>query len=153
MRPAVVIALVLLLGGCVTAPAPVAVHYPAAPLNGQAMPFAEAVRAGDLLFVAGQIGNLPGTRTLAAGGIAAEARQAMENIKAVLERHGSSLDRVVKVTVFLGDIRDWPAFNEIYVQYFRGDRLPARSALGASGLALGAKVEVECVAVVPGSAP
>lgn len=139
--------LVLLLAGCVAPSAPEAVHYPAAPLNGQAMPFSEAVRVGDLLFVAGQVSNQPGTRTIVPGGITAEARQAMENMKAVLERHGSSLDRVVKVTVFLADIKEWPAFNEVYVQYFRG-KLPARSALGANGLALGAKVEVECIAMV-----
>jgi 2-iminobutanoate/2-iminopropanoate deaminase len=149
MRACLGIALALLLGGCAGSPAPEVVHYPSAPLNGQAMPFSEAVRVGDTLYLAGQIGNLPGTRTLAAGGLAAEARQAMENIKAVLERHGTSLDHVVKVTVFLGDLKDWPAFNEVYVQYFKGDRLPARSALGANGLALGAKVEVECIAVVP----
>ena len=147
MRTIVGLAFVLLLGGCVSSPAPEAVHYPSALLNGQAMPFSEAVRVGDLLFVAGQLGNQPGTRTLATGGIAAEARQTMENIRAVLERHGSSLDYVVKVTVFLADIKDWPAFNEVYVQYFKG-KLPARSALGANGLALGAKVEVECIAVV-----
>ena len=147
MRTIVGLAFVLLLGGCVSSPAPEAVHYPSALLNGQAMPFSEAVRVGDLLFVAGQLGNQPGTRTLATGGIAAEARQTMENIRAVLERHGSSLDYVVKVTVFLADIKDWPAFNEVYVQYFKG-KLPARSALGVNGLALGAKVEVECIAVV-----
>ena len=147
MRTIVGLAFVLLLGGCVSSPAPEAVHYPSALLNGQAMPFSEAERVGDLLFVAGQLGNQPGTRTLATGGIAAEARQTMENIRAVLERHGSSLDYVVKVTVFLADIKDWPAFNEVYVQYFKG-KLPARSALGANGLALGAKVEVECIAVV-----
>ena len=142
---------VLLLGGCLTSPAPEAVHYPAAPLGGQAMPFSEAVRVADLLFAAGQVGNLPGTRTLAPGGMAGEARQALENMRAVLERHGSSLDHVVKVTVFLADIKDWPAFNEIYVQYFKGP-LPARSALGANGLALGARVEVECIATVPPTA-
>ena len=151
MRTSIGIAFILLLGGCMGSPAPEAVHYPAAPLNGQAMPFSEAVRVGDLLFIAGQIGNQPGTRTLAPGGMAAEARQAMENMKAVLERHGSSLDHIVKVTVFLADIKDWPAFNEVYAQYFKG-KLPARSALGANGLALGAKVEVECIAVVPSPA-
>lgn len=151
MRTSIGIAFILLLGGCLSSPAPEALHYPAAPLNGQAMPFSEAVRVGDLLFVAGQIGNQPGTRTLAPGGLAAEARQAMANMKAVLERHGSSLDHVVKVTVFLADIKEWPAFNEVYVQYFKG-KLPARSALGANGLALDAKVEVECIAVVPSPA-
>ncbi len=129
----------------------VPIHHPAAPLSGQALPFSEAVRVGSLLFVAGQLGNQPGTRTIVSGGIVAETRQTMENIKAVLERHGSSLDQVVKVTVFLGDIQEWSAFNEVYVQYFTG-KLPARSALGANGLALGAKVEMECIAAVPGAA-
>ena len=148
MRITIGVAFALLLGGCAGSLAPEVVHYPAAPLNGQAMPFSEAVRVGDLLFVAGQLGNQPGTRTIVPGGIAAETRQTMENIQAVLERHGSSLDHVVKVTVFLADIKDWPVFNEVYVHYFKG-QLPARSALGANGLALGAKVEVECIAVVP----
>ena len=120
-----------------------------------ALPFSEAVRAGDLLFVSGQIGNAPGTLDLVPGGIEAEARRALENIRAILERHGSSLDRVVKCTVFLADMREWPAFNEVYRRFFtRG--LPARSALGASGLARGARVEIECVASVgpqPGPAP
>lgn len=152
MRPALCLTLVLLLTGCVSSPTPAVVYHPAAPLNGQALPFSEAVRVGNLLFVAGQLGNQPGTRTIVPGGIVMEARQTMENIKAVLERHGSALDHVVKVTVFLEDIKDWPVFNEVYVQYFKG-QLPARSALGADGLALGARVEVECIAVVPGPAP
>ncbi len=152
MRSAPCLALALLLTGCVSSPTPEVVYHPAAPLNGQAMPFSEAVRVGNLLFVAGQLGNQPGTRTIVPGGIGPEARQTMENIKAVLERHGSALDHVVKVTVFLEDIKDWPAFNEVYVQYFKG-QLPARSALGADGLALGARVEVECIALVPGPAP
>jgi reactive intermediate/imine deaminase len=130
---------------------PEVVHYPAAPLDGQPLPFSEAVRVGDLLFLAGQLGNEPGSRKLVPGGIASETRQTMENIRAVLGRHGSSLDRIVKVTVFLADMQDWPAFNEVYVQYFQGP-LPARSALGANGLALGARVEVECVATVSGPA-
>ncbi len=145
-------AVALALAGCSTAgPALAPIYYPAAPLNGQAMPFSEAVRVGDLLFVAGQVSNLPGTRTIVPGGIAAEARQTMENMKAVLGRHGSSLDHVVKVTVFLADIKEWPAFNAVYVEYFKGN-LPARSALGANGLALGARVEVECIATVPAAA-
>lgn len=145
-------AVALALAGCSTAgPALAPIYYPAAPLNGQAMPFSEAVRVGDLLFVAGQVSNLPGTRTIVPGGIAAEARQTMENMKAILERHGSSLDHVVKVTVFLADIKEWPAFNAVYVEYFKGN-LPARSALGANGLALGARVEVECIATVPAAA-
>jgi 2-iminobutanoate/2-iminopropanoate deaminase len=110
------------------------------------LPFSEAVRVGNLLFVSGQVGNLPGTLELAEGGLEGQARQALDNMRAVLERHGSSLSRVVKVTVFLDDIADWPAFNEVYVTYFR-DKPPARSALGADGLAIGAVLEVECIAV------
>ena len=79
------------------------------------------------------------------GGIGPESKQAMDNLKAVLEAHGSSLDRVVKCTIFLADIAEWPDFNKVYVQYFHGN-LPARSALAASGLALGARVELEAVA-------
>ena len=113
----------------------------------EALPFSEAVRVGDLLFLSGQIGNRPGTLDLAPGGIEAETRQTLQNIKATLERHGSSMDRVVKCTVFMADIIEWGQMNEIYVQYFPGNK-PARSALGASGLALGARLEIECIAVV-----
>ena len=123
-------------------------YYPSTPLDGQALPFSEAVRVGETLYLSGQLGHLPGKRQLAPGGIGPETRQTMENIRVALERHGSSLDQVVKCTVFLADIRDWPAFNEVYVQYFK-KHLPARSALAASGLALGALVEVECVAYIP----
>jgi reactive intermediate/imine deaminase len=108
------------------------------------LPFSEAVRVGDLLFVSGQIGNLPGTLELAPGGIGGETRQALENIAAILERNGSSLDRVAKCSVFLLDMAEWPALNEIWVEYFHNK--PARSALGASGLAKGARVEIECIA-------
>ncbi len=118
----------------------------------RALPFSEAVRAGDFLFLAGQIGTAPGTADLVPGGLAAEARQTMENIRDVLERHGSSMDDVVKCTVFLADMGEWPAFNDIYRGYFP-KHFPARSALGASGLAKGARVEVECIAYAPGGRP
>jgi 2-iminobutanoate/2-iminopropanoate deaminase len=104
------------------------------------------VRVDDLLFVSGQIGNLPGTLDLAPGGIQAETTQALENIAAILERNGSSLARVAKCTVFLLDMAEWPALNEIWAEYFPNK--PARSALGASGLAKGARVEIECIAAV-----
>jgi 2-iminobutanoate/2-iminopropanoate deaminase len=123
-------------------------YFPMPSTGGAPLPFSEAVKVGDTLYVSGQIGNLSGTLTLAPGGIAPEARRALENMRAVLERHGSSLDRVIKCTVFLADIKEWPAFNEVYRGFFRMN-LPARSALAASGLALGARVEVECVAFVP----
>lgn len=116
------------------------------------LPFSEAVRVGELLFVSGQLGNRPGTLELVPGGIAAEARQTMENVKATLERHGASLADVVKCTVFLADMAEWRAFNAVYVEYFAPDRLPARSALGASGLALGGRIELECVAWSPAPA-
>ena len=110
-------------------------------------PFSDAVRVGDLLFLSGKIGVLPGTRTLADGGIQGQARQTMDNIQATLERWGSSLDKVVKCTVMIDDIDEWGAFNEVYVEYFP-EHKPARSAFGADGLALGAAVEVECIATL-----
>ena len=111
------------------------------------LPFSDAVRMGHLLFLSGQIGNIPGTTDLASGGIQGEARQTMENIRTVLEANGSSMDRVIKATVMLADISEWPAFNEVYVTYFPGDK-PARSAFAGSGLAFGARCEVEVIAVV-----
>lgn len=148
MKPLLAIALTILLAGCMSQRTNQVEYHPSAPLDGQPMPFSEAVRAGDTLYLAGQIGNVPGTRRLVPGGLGPEARQVMENIRAVLERHGASLDQVVKCTVFLADIKEWPAFNEVYVQYFKKN-LPARSAFAASGLALGARVEVDCIAYAP----
>lgn len=107
------------------------------------LPFSEAVRTDGLLILSGQIPNIPGTLEIVAGGIEEQSHQVMENIQAILERHGSSLAKVVKCTVMIDDMADWPAFNEVYVQYFPGPK-PARSAFGADGLAMGALVEVEC---------
>jgi reactive intermediate/imine deaminase len=109
------------------------------------LPFSEAVRVGDLLYLSGQLGTQPGTTTLVPGGIGPETRQTMENIKAALRRHGSSMDRVVKCTVFLADIKEWGAMNEVYRTFF-GATPPARSSIGTSGLAMGARVEIECIA-------
>ena len=111
------------------------------------LPFSDAVRVGNMLYLSGKIGNVPGTRNLAEGGIAGETRQTLENIKASLEKYGSSLGEGVKCTVFLADIAEWGAMNEVYVEYFPVNP-PARSALGSSGLALGARVEIECLATV-----
>lgn len=111
------------------------------------LPFSEAVRVGHMLYLAGQVGNRPGEMSVVEGGIQAEARQTMENIRGVLERYGSSLDRVVKCTVMIDEIEEWGAFNEVYVEFFPGPK-PARSAFGADGLALDAAVEVECWATV-----
>lgn len=110
------------------------------------LPFSDAVRVGPFLFLSGKIGNIPGTRDLAEGGIQGETRQAMENIKTSLERWGASLDDVVKCTVFMADIDEWAAMNEVYITYFKQHK-PARSALAAAGLALNSRVEIECMAV------
>ncbi len=110
-------------------------------------PFSEVVRVGDTLYLSGQVGINPGTSVLAPGGIAGETRQALENIRDILERNGSSLDRVAKCTVFLADIAEWSAMNDVYRTFFPVNP-PARSALGVSGLALGARVEIECLAIV-----
>jgi 2-iminobutanoate/2-iminopropanoate deaminase len=112
-------------------------------------PFSESVQVGDMLFLAGQIGNVPGTRALVPGGIEAETRQVMDNIGAVLKRRGLGYDSLVKCTVMLTDMKEWPAFNTIYATYFKPGRYPARSAFGANGLALGSRVEVECWAHNP----
>ena len=110
------------------------------------LPFSEAVRVGDTLYLSGQIGIKPGTLVLAPGGIQAEARQTLENIKTSLETHGYAMRDVVKCTVMLADIAEWATFNEVYKTYFTPP-YPARSALGVNGLAMGARVEVECLAV------
>lgn len=116
------------------------------------LPFAEAVRAGDMLYLSGQIGVTPdATMQLVPGGIGPETRQTLENIRATLERYGSGMDRVVRCLVMLADIAEWGTMNEVYVQFFPAGRLPARSAMGASGLALGARVEIECTAVAGGA--
>jgi 2-iminobutanoate/2-iminopropanoate deaminase len=109
-------------------------------------PFSPAVRVGNLLFLAGQIGT-DSTGKVVAGGIQAEARQTLNNISDVLKKTGSSMDNVVKCTVFMADMKEWPAMNEIYATYFRL-HFPARSAFGATGLALNARVEIECIATV-----
>lgn len=120
-------------------------HYSSNP--DMQLPFSDAVRVGHMLYLSGKIGNIPGTPQLAEGGIQGETRQALENIKASLEKYGSSMGEVVKCTVFLADIAEWAAMNEVYVENFPVDP-PARSALGSSGLALNSRVEIECIATV-----
>lgn len=111
------------------------------------LPFSEAVRVGNTLYLSGQIGVAPGTLKPVPGGIKAEAKQTMDNIKATLEAHGYSMRDLVKCTVMLADMAEWATFNEVYRTYF-ANRYPARSAFGASGLALGGRLEVECIAAV-----
>lgn len=109
-------------------------------------PVSEAVRVGHMLYLSGQIGTTA-EGGLVSGGIQPETRQTLENIKTVLEKYGSSLDEVVKCTVFLADIAEWPAMNEVYTTYFTKHK-PARSAVAGSGLALSSRVEIECMATV-----
>ena len=148
LQPAPWFALFLFAAGCAAPSAHPPEFFASPPGALQALPFSEAVAANGLLFVSGQVGNLPGTLDLAPGGIASEAMQALANMIAVLERHGCTRRDVVKCTVFLADIAEWPAFNVAYRQAFAAP-FPARSALAASGLALHARVEVECIAVLP----
>ena len=108
------------------------------------LPFSQAVRSGNTLYLSGAIGNLAGKMELVPGGIEAESRQMMENIAAVLKEAGSSFDRVVKCVVYLADMGEWGTFNKVYVPYFKAGRFPARTAIGAHQLILGARVEMEC---------
>jgi len=113
--------------------------------------FSTAIRTGDLLFLSGQIGAVPGVTppTLVEGGVEAETRQTLENIGTVLAEAGLGFGHLVKCTVFLADIADFAAVNAVYVTYFEGMDPPARSAVAGSGLALGARVEIECIAAFP----
>ncbi len=141
-RMAVVLTLVLACAR--TAVAQQAVEYHPVPGN-RGLPFSEAVRVGDMLYVSGQLGTDASLKVVP-GGIQAETRQALENIRVILERHGSSLDRVVKCTAMLADMKEWAAMNTEYRKFFGRD-LPARSAFGCNGLAMNARVEIECIAV------
>ena len=110
------------------------------------LPFSAAVRVDDVIYLSGVIGTDPANPMQpVAGGIQAETRRALEIIRERLTTFGSSMDRVVKCTVFLADVDEWAAMNEVYVTFF--DTPPARSALGANGLAIGARMEIECIAV------
>jgi reactive intermediate/imine deaminase len=108
-------------------------------------PFSPAVKVGHMLYLSGLIGT-DSTGTLVKGGIEAETRQTLRNIASVLAANGSSMDRVVKCTVFMADMKEWPAMNVVYASFFP-DHKPARSALGANGLARDARLEIECIAV------
>jgi len=113
-------------------------------LGEQRLPFSNAVRVGDVLFLSGQLGI--GADGKLPQGMEAQARQAMDNIGAILKGQGLGFSDVVKCTVMLDNMADWPEFNKVYVTYFADGKFPARSAFGADGLALGALVEVECIA-------
>lgn len=113
-------------------------------LKQSGFPLSNAVVAGDLVFLSGALGTVPG-QGLVEGGIEAETRQTMKNIQSLLAEQGLSMNSVVKCTAMLADMAEWPAFNGVYKEFFSGS-FPARSAFGASGLAANARVEVECIA-------
>ena len=139
MRRIFPLVLVLASGCAATTPK---VEFLARP-NAQG-PFSEAVRVGDILFLSGVLGT-DSTGRLVPGGIGPETKQALENVKAALERNGLSMDHVVKCTAMLADIAEWGAMNTEYAKYFPGPK-PARSAFGASGLVRGGRIELECIA-------
>lgn len=119
------------------------------PFGPPTRPFSPAVRVGNLIILSGQIGTADASArgsTLVPGGIEAETRQTMENIRTTLLAVGSSMDKVIKCTVMMADMAEWERMNAVYRTYFTAGRFPARSALGANGLALGARVEIECIA-------
>ncbi len=109
-------------------------------------PFSRAVRVGNLLFLAGQLGT-DDSGQLVSGGIQPETKQTLENIRDLLAQNGLRMDRVAKCTVFLADMAEWGKMNEVYVTFFPGQK-PARSALGTNGLVYGARVEIECIAAI-----
>ena len=137
---------VLLLGSASDAAPtrPAIEHYGQPALNGQPLPFSDAVRVGDILYLSGQIGI--GADGKLPDGIEAQTKQAMDNVGAVLTRAGLTYADLFHCTAFLADMKDWPTFNKVYVPYFHAGTMPARSAFGANGLALGAKLEIECQA-------
>lgn len=119
------------------------------PFGAPTRPFSPAVRVGNLLFLSGQIGTdgaSANANAVVAGGIEAETKQTLENIRTLLTAVGSSMDKVVKCTVMMADMKEWDRMNGVYRTFFKPGRLPARSALGANGLALNARVEIECIA-------
>ena len=125
-------------------PRPAVQHYGNPTLNGQALPFSEAVRVGDTLYLSGQLGRGPDGKL--PEGIEAQTKQTLDNIGATLKLAGLGYADVFHCTAMLSDMANWPAFNKVYVSYFPEGKRPARSAFGASGLALGALVELECQA-------
>lgn len=143
--PMVVAALLAAAPAAAQATRPTVEYYQ--PFGAPTRPFSPAVRVGNLVFLAGQIGTAAdASGPVVPGGVGPQTKQIMENIATVLKAIGLTMDDVVKCTVFMADMAEWDAMNAVYRTYFKPDRLPARSALGANGLALGARVEIECMA-------
>lgn len=121
------------------------IHTDKAP--GAVGPYSQAIVANGMVFTAGQVPLVPGTRSLVEGGIQEQTRQALQNVKAVLEAAGTSLDKVVKTTVFLSDMNNFAAMNEVYATFFPNNP-PARSAVQVARLPLDAMVEIETIALL-----
>ena len=134
----------------VQAEEPVVQFYNSEAARAAKAPFSQAVRVGDVLYLSGNLGNVPGTLQLIPGGMEAEAKQTMENIGAVLKANDLGFDDVFKCTVMMADMSKWGAFNKVYVPYFQPGCYPARTAIGAHQLILGARVEMECWAAAGG---
>ncbi|MCS7281800.1 MAG: RidA family protein [Anaerolineae bacterium] len=114
-------------------------------------PYSQAVRVGKFVFTAGQLGLVPGTKEFAGPDVESQTRQALENLRAILEAAGSSLRHVVKTTIFLQDLGEFARVNAVYGEYFP-EEPPARSTVQVAALPLGARVEIEAIAVVPDEA-
>jgi 2-iminobutanoate/2-iminopropanoate deaminase len=123
---------------------PIAIPTPALPPSNPT--FSQAVRLGDLIFVSGQLGMDPATGALVPGGQVAEYRQALSNLKYVLEAAGSSLDRVAKTTVYMTDVRELAELNRVYAEHF--PHAPAKTGVEVKGLAMGGRIEIEAIASV-----
>jgi 2-iminobutanoate/2-iminopropanoate deaminase len=122
------------------------VRTEAAPAPFQGAPYSQAIRAGGLVFVSGQLALRPGSAELTGDGIEEQTEQVFANLRAILEAAGSSLERIVKTTVYLRDLGDFPGMNEVYRRYV-GELPPARATLGVSALPSGALVEIEAIAL------
>ena len=145
MKSGIALAVMLVLTSPAMATPPSPVERIGEPtLNGQRLPFSTAVRAGDTVYLSGALGIGPDGKL--AEGLEGQARLAMDNLGTALKSAGLGWGDVVKCTVMLDNMADWPAFNKVYVTYFPDGKFPARSAFGADGLALGALLEVECIA-------
>jgi reactive intermediate/imine deaminase len=132
---------------CATARDPRIVRYVSPENAARNVPYSDAVRAGNHVFVSGKMGIAPGERDPVPGGVEAETRQALENIRSALEASGATLADVVKCTVILADIGDWEAMNSVYRTFFPGGK-PARTTFGSAGLVRKGRVEIDCTAVV-----
>jgi reactive intermediate/imine deaminase len=122
-------------------------YYTSEETKNSDFPFSDATIVNNVIYVAGQVGNIPGENIVVEGGIREETKQSMKNIQTVLEAAGSSMEKIFKCTCMLSDISEWGAMSDEYKKFFNKDKRPSRSAFSGTGLALGARVEIECWAI------